>query len=55
MRVEREGASGVARCDCLKTGRGARLMDDAKIPPRYAGCELGDFTTDDLPKSLDVA
>jgi DNA replication protein DnaC len=40
MRVERDGVSGVARCECRKTGRSGRLLEDARIPPRYSHCEL---------------
>jgi len=40
MRVEKDGASGVARCDCKRAGRSSRLLGDARIPPRYAHCEL---------------
>lgn len=42
-RVSREGAEGVVRCDCVKTSRPDRLLDSAKIPSRYANCELENF------------
>jgi DNA replication protein DnaC len=38
--VEKDGAHGVLRCDCLKADRGARLMEHARIPSRYNHCEL---------------
>jgi len=41
--VEREGVRGVVRCDCIKTSRSGRLMDDARIPARYGHCELEGF------------
>jgi len=43
MRVSREGADGVSRCDCIKNARASRLLETAKIPQRYAHCELDNF------------
>ena len=43
MRVSREGVEGVARCECLKEARADRLLENAKIPARYAHCELDNF------------
>ena len=43
MRVSREGADGVSRCDCIKNARAPRLLETAKIPQRYAHCELENF------------
>jgi len=43
MRVSREGADGVSRCDCVKNARSGRLLEASKIPQRYAHCELENF------------
>ena len=43
-RVERNGASGVARCECLKRSRSGRLVQNAHIPERYKHCDLESFT-----------
>src|SRR5262245_59833132 len=43
MRVSREGADGVSRCDCIKHARAGRILETAKIPQRYAHCELENF------------
>jgi DNA replication protein DnaC len=43
MRVSRDGEDGVARCECVKGARVDRLLDNAKIPGRYAHCEFENF------------
>jgi DNA replication protein DnaC len=43
VRVSQEGANGVARCECIKNARPDRLLHIAKIPQRYAHCELENF------------
>jgi DNA replication protein DnaC len=43
MHVSRDGTDGVQRCECVKTARGERLLDIARIPQRYAHCELENF------------
>jgi len=43
--VEIDGARRVVRCDCWREGITARLLDDARIPPRYRRCELETFVT----------
>ena len=43
--VEQNGARRVARCDCWRDGVTARLLEDARIPPRYRRCELETFVT----------
>jgi DNA replication protein DnaC len=43
--VESNGARRVERCDCWRSGLTTRLMDEARIPPRYRRCELETFTT----------
>ena len=42
-RVERDGVSGVVRCDCIKSSRVDRLLANANIPLRYEHCELDNF------------
>jgi DNA replication protein DnaC len=55
--VEKDGVRGVVRCDCIKINRSGRLMDDARIPARYAHCELEGFglTAEWRNKSLESA
>src|SRR5215212_5325521 len=43
--LETNGARRVVRCDCWREGLAARLMDDARIPPRYRRCDLDTFVT----------
>jgi DNA replication protein DnaC len=43
MPVSRDGVDGVVRCDCIKLSRADRLLENAKIPQRYAHCELSNF------------
>jgi DNA replication protein DnaC len=43
--VETSGVRRVVRCDCWREGLAARLMDDARIPPRYRKCDLDTFVT----------
>ena len=33
------------RCDCWREGLTARLLEEARIPPRYRSCELDTFVT----------
>lgn len=42
-RVQRGGADGVARCECRKRSRSERLLQFARIPARYAHCDLDNF------------
>jgi len=35
--------AGARRCDCLKESRGARLLERARVPPRYKHCDLANF------------
>jgi DNA replication protein DnaC len=44
--VEIDGIERVARCDCWRQTLVDRLFDDARIPPRYARCELANFEHD---------
>jgi DNA replication protein DnaC len=41
--VEREGAHRVERCECWQEEVTERLLADARIPPRYARCDLSSF------------
>lgn len=43
--VEKEGVRRVVRCDCWREGLTARLLDEARIPPRYRRCDLETFVT----------
>lgn len=43
--VDKDGVSGVARCECTKHDRIERLIKSARIPDRYAHCELDTFDT----------
>ena len=53
--------SGVVRCSCLKTGRADRLLENARIPPRYSHCELENYAllrelrTDSLERAKLIA
>ncbi|PYS29008.1 MAG: hypothetical protein DMG11_10635 [Acidobacteria bacterium] len=49
VRISRDGAEGVVRCECVKTNRPDRLLEGARIPLRYAHCELANF--DPLPSA----
>jgi len=49
LRISRDGAEGVVRCECVKTNRPDRLLEGARIPLRYAHCELANF--DPLPSA----
>jgi DNA replication protein DnaC len=43
--VEADGIRRVVRCDCWRAGLTTRLLDDARIQPRYRKCELNNFVT----------
>jgi DNA replication protein DnaC len=43
--VETDGVHRVVRCDCWREGLTARLLEDARIPPRYKKCDLDTFVT----------
>jgi DNA replication protein DnaC len=43
--VETNGVRRVVRCECWRDGLTARLMDEARIPPRYRRCDLDTFVT----------
>ena len=43
--IESAGVRRAARCDCWRDGITARLLDGARIPPRYRRCDVGTFVT----------
>jgi DNA replication protein DnaC len=43
--VDISGTRRVVRCDCWREGTTARLLDEARIPPRYRRCEIETFVT----------
>jgi DNA replication protein DnaC len=43
--VQRDGVRRVERCDCWRESLTARLLDEARIPPRYRKCSLDTFVT----------
>jgi DNA replication protein DnaC len=44
--TDREGVSGVVRCECAKRSRMDKLLTDAKIPQRHFDCEFDSFEAD---------
>jgi DNA replication protein DnaC len=56
IRVSRDGADGVSRCDCIKNDRAGRLLGVAAIPRRYAHCEFENFDIIRSPdRSIEIA
>jgi DNA replication protein DnaC len=43
--VVTDGTRRVERCDCWRDTVTARMLDEARIPPRYRRCELETFVT----------
>jgi DNA replication protein DnaC len=43
--IDVDGVRRVARCDCWREGLANRLLDEARIPPRYRRCDLDTFVT----------
>jgi DNA replication protein DnaC len=41
--IDRDGVRRVERCDCWREALSAKLIADARIPPRYARCDLDNF------------
>ena len=41
--VEDGGVRRVERCVCWQTSQTTQLLDDARVPPRYARCDLDNF------------
>lgn len=46
VRVERDGVEHVVRCECWRRTLVDRMAAEARIPPRYARCELANFEHD---------
>lgn len=44
--VETDGVESVVRCDCWRADLAARLMKEARIPPRFVRAELESFEPD---------
>jgi hypothetical protein len=40
-----DGVRRVERCDCWRDALNARLIEEARIPPRYQRCDLDNFVT----------
>jgi DNA replication protein DnaC len=45
-RIVVDGVRRVARCDCWRAGLVEKLLQAARIPPRYRRCDLDNFRTD---------
>jgi hypothetical protein len=43
--VDAGAARRVVRCDCWRAGLTTRLLEEARIPPRYRRCDLETFVT----------
>ena len=43
--VDTDGVRRMARCECWREGLTTRLLDEARIPPRYRRCDLETFVT----------
>jgi DNA replication protein DnaC len=41
--IERDGIRRVERCDCWRGARAGRRLVAARVPPRYARCDLDNF------------
>jgi DNA replication protein DnaC len=41
--IERDGVRRVERCDCWRESLTSKLIAEARIPPRYARCDLDHF------------
>src|SRR4029450_10108578 len=50
--VTTDGVRRVVRCDCWRDGLATRLLDEARIPPRYRKCELETFVTYPIERLL---
>ena len=48
--VEQNGVRRVERCDCWQQTLTSRLIEDARIPPRYGRCDLDSFVLYDNEK-----
>lgn len=41
--IDRDGVRRVERCHCWRDGASARLLSEARVPPRYTRCDLDRF------------
>jgi DNA replication protein DnaC len=41
--VDADGVRRVVRCDCWRDGLTAKLLEQARVPPRYRKCDLDSF------------
>ncbi len=55
--LDENGVRRVVRCDCWREALAARLLEDARIPPRYRRCDLDSFkdNNDSLVKAVRAA
>jgi DNA replication protein DnaC len=55
--LSKDGVHGVQRCDCFRQARVERLIANARIPSRYAHCELQSFYINEklTTKSIEFA
>jgi DNA replication protein DnaC len=56
--VESASGRGVERCDCWRQAVSARLVDDARIPPRYQKCDVENivlYANDGLERAVAAA
>ncbi len=55
--IDEDGVRRVVRCDCWREALAARLLEDARIPPRYRRCDLDSFkdNNDSLVKAVRAA
>ena len=43
--IESQGGRRVVRCDCWREGLTSRMLQEARIPPRYKNCDLERYIT----------
>jgi DNA replication protein DnaC len=43
--IEQDGVRRVERCECWQASITSRVVNDARIPPRYVRCDLANFVT----------
>jgi DNA replication protein DnaC len=43
LEADREGVRGAVICECRRTNSGARLLDAARIPPRFRECNFHNY------------
>lgn len=52
--VEGDGPRGVERCECWQASLTRQLLADARIPPRYARCDLENFVIYENEELIDA-